>query len=112
MENAQDVPWNEPIRNREELGWRGAYEGGKMKEAGTAHWRAPTRVLLIYLAFLHCPAVTATFTVTYIGKLAAFWTTTEYNTNGWCRFLFYSNTTIYRSRYHKFNGYSIRCVKD
>lgn len=48
------------------------------------------------------------------GEFACFWSATEYNDGGaYCRFLRSTYDYIYRGQnYSKFDGYSVRCVKD
>ncbi len=96
-------------------GWRGNHdEGGKLKEAGTAHWQSPNLGATNESGFTALPGGLRTDTYGDFGMQmsAAFWTSTgEDSLTAWQRTLHYNNTNVYRYHENKYNGYSIRCVK-
>ncbi len=94
-------------------GWRGTDEGGKLKEAGTAHWNTATGATNSS-GFTGLPGG-----YWYSGGLflnltyqAHFWTSNENGSYAWSRALFYSNAQIDHSSFHKNYGFSVRCIKD
>jgi uncharacterized protein (TIGR02145 family) len=101
---------------------RGIDEGGKLKEAGTRHWRSPNEGATNESGFTGLPGGTRDGHFGYfssIGELGCFWTSTEHHTryNSLCsytRILFYSDPYISResSFCNKKDGYYVRCVKD
>ena len=49
----------------------------------------------------------------YFGSYAYFWSSTEASSgNAWTRYLYYSGATVYRVSDYKYNGYSVRCLRD
>ena len=47
------------------------------------------------------------------GHNAAFWSATEdYGDDAWYRYLYYSTAYVYRGNGYKYNGRSVRCVRD
>ena len=47
------------------------------------------------------------------GSYASFWSSTEFNADyAWNRFLLYSRSNLFRSDYHKRNGFSVRFIRD
>jgi uncharacterized protein (TIGR02145 family) len=48
-----------------------------------------------------------------LGSYGAWWSSTEYSKElGWCRFLYWTNTTFYTHYDKKTCAFSVRCVKD
>ena len=98
--------------------WRGTDEGGKMKEAGTTHWRTPNTGATNESGFSALPGGRRTgwsggsFPDNYG---AHFWSSTEVYGNAWSRVLDYDNSQIFRSgmiNTSKGTGLSVRCVMD
>jgi len=95
--------------------WRGTYEGGKLKEAGTTHWITPNTGATNESGFTALPggyrAITGVFR--YLGSNAYFWSSTMYGGfSAWNRALIYIDSRVYRYFIDRNNGYSVRCVKD
>jgi uncharacterized protein (TIGR02145 family) len=91
--------------------------GENMKEAGTAHWRNhhSQRKADNSSGFTALPGGYrgSNGIFVYIGDVGLCWSAAEYDaTNAWFRSLYYDYT--YTSRYinHKYNGFSVRCVRD
>jgi uncharacterized protein (TIGR02145 family) len=54
-----------------------------------------------------------TGTFGFVGEVANFWSSTEYNANNsYCRFLSNTNSMFKPSAHYKRNGFSVRCLKD
>jgi len=92
-----------------------AIAGGKMKEAGTAHWDPPNEGATNESGFTARPGGYAEGggDYYYMGITAFFWSSTEdgsYTT--WSRYLRHSNSAIWRASAQNYFGYSVRCVKD
>ena len=89
--------------------------GGKMKEAGPAHWNAPNTGADNSSHFTALPGGNRSFDGTFynIGIRANFWSSTEYlGTYAWSRTLTWDASDLFRYEFYKLAGYSIRCVKD
>jgi uncharacterized protein (TIGR02145 family) len=90
--------------------------GGKMKEAGTAHWSAPNTGATNESDFTALPGgyrgyVNGSFN--YIGIFGHWWSNTQYDTSlAWGRGLFYLDAPVNNSTSVKKNGFCIRCMKD
>ncbi len=96
-------------------GWRGANEGGKLKEAGNAHWSSGNSDATNESGFTALPGGYRYYSgsYTYIGYYAYFWSSTEYSSYpAWYRHLFCNNSNVYRSNRSKDYGFSVRCVRD
>lgn len=95
-------------------GW--AVAGGKMKEAGLAHWQSPNNGATNSSGFTAIPGGClyepgASFE--YMGKQASFWSSTRFFSSiGWRRMLINISETINRSDEDFSLGYSVRCIKD
>ena len=89
--------------------------GGKMKEAGTAHWSAPNTGATNESGFRGLPGgyrgyVDGSFN--YVGIFAHWWSTTEGDSAlAWGRGLFYLDVSMDNSTSVKRNGFCLRCVK-
>ncbi len=89
--------------------------GGKMKEAGTAHWKKPNEGATNESGFTALPGGYRSYAgvSNYIGIYAYWWTTTEYNSS---TVLFYNIrykfSTVFKYRSEKNCGFSVRCVMD
>lgn len=87
--------------------------GGKLKEAGTSHWKAPNTGATNASLFTALPGGSRDLSGTYdtFGFNGNFWTASSSNVNdAWSRYVYYGNTFIYRYAYNKHFGYSVRCV--
>ncbi|HDS01102.1 MAG TPA: hypothetical protein ENO22_02595 [candidate division Zixibacteria bacterium] len=96
-------------------GWRGTDEGGKLKEIGIMHWGSPNTGATNESGFTVLPAGTRSVSGNFsnLGADARLWSSTEASsTGGGYRWLEYSHSDIYRFRYVKGGGLSVRCVKD
>jgi uncharacterized protein (TIGR02145 family) len=89
--------------------------GGKMKEAGLAHWITPNTGATNESGFSGLPGgfrfSSGTFNL--IGSNGYWWSSAEYNsTNAWYRNLNNSNGNVSRNSYYKGSGFSVRCLRD
>ena len=92
-----------------------AVAGGKMKEAGTAHWFPPNTDATNSSGFTGLPGG-------YRNEYAIFgkdgiynywWSATEYNSiYAWNRYLYYGSGALTNSFERKTRGLSVRCIKD
>ena len=96
-------------------GWRGTDEGGKMKEAGVAHWISPNTGATNSSGFSGLPGSSYGF-IGYFGTLGlnwGWWSATETSpADAWYRDLKYDNAFIGRFSTGKGNGFSVRCIRD
>ena len=92
--------------------------GGKMKEAGTAHWLAPNEGATNESGFTALPAGRQYHQgFWFLGEYTNMWSTTEFITREdtdvvWCRYLSLSLEQLNRFTYKKYYGLSVRCLKD
>lgn len=91
--------------------------GGKLKEAGTAHWLSPNTGATNSSGFTALPAGYKAGIVQdgfySFGGIASFWTSTEANGNGAVDFvLSKDDATLEEFTSAKYGGHSVRCVKD
>ncbi len=117
-----DEEWKELERalgmSIEETGktsYRGKNEGGKLKEAGLTHWKAPNKGSSNESAFSALPAGYRLNSGAFksLGKCALFWSSTELGTAfALCRELYYNRSDVYRENSDKANGFSVRCIKN
>ncbi|HOY32522.1 MAG TPA: FISUMP domain-containing protein [Bacteroidales bacterium] len=95
-------------------GLSGTDIGGKLKEAGTAHWTSPNTGAVNSSGFSAIPGGYRYIYASYtdIGNYGYWWTADEYDVSGaWDRLLSYDNTQIYRYYHDKMlSGFSIRCI--
>jgi len=92
-----------------------AVAGGKMKEAGLAHWNEPNTGATNETGFTGLPAGHCDYAgiFSYIKLGAGWWTSTAENPNdAWIRYLDYGAADIWRYLEDKRYGRSVRCVKD
>jgi uncharacterized protein (TIGR02145 family) len=92
-----------------------AVAGGKMKEAGTAHWISPNTDATNESGFSGLPGgYRAGSGNDYnLGGYAYIWSSTEGSSYyAWSRDLDYSNSEVYRIGSNKHFGFSVRCIKD
>jgi uncharacterized protein (TIGR02145 family) len=89
--------------------------GGKLKEAGTAHWQAPNTAKGNNTGFNALPAG---YRNDYTGNFyllennTMFWTCTGNDTSAWIRLLNSTDACAFRNYAEKGTGLSVRCVKD
>lgn len=89
--------------------------GGKLKEAGFAHWLIPNTGATNETDFTALPGGYRTIAGNFnaMGGSANWWSSTEYDaTNAWYRYLFFAGADVGRSEDSKRYGISVRCVKD
>lgn len=92
-----------------------AIAGGKMKEAGTAHWASPNTAATNSSGFTALPGGYRNTDGTFagVGTNGRWWSASEDTEElSWYRSLFYSNNDIYRSLGNKHIGLSVRCIRD
>ena len=97
------------------MGDRGTNEGGKMKEAGTAHWIYANNGATNESGFSALPGGRRDYGGNYdfIGQAAYFLTSTEASSHdAWHRVLDCGSLRISRSCFIMPLGFSVRCVKD
>jgi uncharacterized protein (TIGR02145 family) len=103
-----DAEWTELT---DYLGGAGV-AGGKMKEAGTAHWFSPNTGATNSSGFNALPGGG---TFDEVGRVAFFWTATEDVVSGpWSRGLFNNSADVSQYNFSEWQmaGFSVRCVKD
>ncbi|HRZ42029.1 MAG TPA: FISUMP domain-containing protein [Bacteroidales bacterium] len=93
----------------------GSVAGGKLKEAGIAHWTTPNTGADNSSGFTGLPGgmrgINHEFTAR--GENGLFWTSTQQSgTMAWSRYLYYLNAAVDVNPAPKYLGLSVRCVKD
>lgn len=108
-----------PEARANKQGWRGTRLGGKMKEAGTAHWRSPNLDATNESGFTALPGGYRYVDGPFINieRSGAWWTATEfvsaeYWVESWYRGLTFENNSAFRGQCPWGWGLSVRCVKD
>ncbi len=89
--------------------------GGKLKETGTAHWQSPNTGASNETDFTALPGGyrSQNSSIRDIGKLGAFWSSTQNTASfAWIRYMEYNTGSLERGSNLKGDGLSIRCVKD
>ncbi|MCX6328364.1 MAG: fibrobacter succinogenes major paralogous domain-containing protein, partial [Bacteroidia bacterium] len=89
--------------------------GGKLKEAGTAHWTSPNTGATNEAGFTALAGGDRSFNGTFgfLGNYGIWWSATEYIAIGaWGRCLENSSGSMLNPNYDKKYGFSIRCLKD
>jgi uncharacterized protein (TIGR02145 family) len=89
--------------------------GGKLKEAGTAHWASPNTGATNSSGFSGLPGGYRYYNGSYynVRSSGVWWSSTEYDeTYAWVRGLYYRNTNIDIGYGYKVCGFSVRCVRD
>jgi len=92
-----------------------AKAGGKLKEAGTAHWLSPNKGADNRTGFTSLPAGIRYSEGTFASVLSysGIWSATEVaNDEGWYAGLFYAEATLTINHRNKKYGLSVRCLKD
>lgn len=89
--------------------------GGKMKEAGTAHWNSPNTGATNESGFTALPGGYRDYysgSFYDLGSYGYFWSATEGSAiYAWYRLLIYDNAGVYRASYYKQGGFSVRCIR-
>jgi len=93
------------------------YAAGKMKETGTTHWFSPNTGATNSSGFTGLPGGFRNYydgIFDSIGNYGFWWSSSELDTVGaWSCLLLYNNySNGNRSPYNKFNGFSVRCLRD
>ncbi len=99
----------------DQTGWRGTDEGGKLKEAGTAHWNAPNTGATNSSGFTALPGGIRSSNGSFysLGLDGRWWSSTESSgTNAWNRHLTYGYQQVRRTNSLKSSGFSVRCLKN
>ena len=90
--------------------------GGRLKEAGLAHWLPPNTDATNSSRFTGLPGgyrEIINWTFNYVGYFGYWWSATPVTTTlVWCRKLHYATGSIYPESYYKAYGLSVRCVKN
>ena len=90
--------------------------GGKMKEAGTEHWKSPNNGATNSSDFGALPGGYRFYydgTYSSNGSYRLWWSSTELGKDrAWSRSLSYSGTGLFRGCHYKLYGYSVRCIRD
>lgn len=89
--------------------------GGKMKEAGYAHWDSPNTGATNESGFTALPGGVrdANGSFNILGNLGYWWSSTEYNSsNAWGRYLLADDDDVGRLNFDETLGFSLRCLKD
>ncbi|MCX6244290.1 MAG: fibrobacter succinogenes major paralogous domain-containing protein [Bacteroidetes bacterium] len=89
--------------------------GGKMKEAGTAHWLSPNTGATNESGFTAVPAGFRSDYGTFwdVGNYGYWWSSSGSSTgDAWYRRLVYDYSYVYRTNYGKSLGFSGRCLRD
>ena len=96
-------------------GWRGTTGGGKLKENGTKHWKAPNDGATNESGFTAIPGgyrdVDGFFYV--LGSSGYWWSSSEHLTHfAWYRSLYYTSCKVHRTNSYEGDGFSVRCIRD
>ena len=89
--------------------------GGKLKEAGTAHWSSPNTGATNETGFTALPGGCRYYYGAFgdVGYNGSWWSSTESNvSDAWYRSMNYSYAYVDRNGFNKRNGFSGRCVRD
>ena len=93
---------------------RGTDEGGKLKISGTTHWLDPNTGATNISGFTALPGGLRFYMGGYLGlgTDAYFTPSTEGYPSNYLRYLYNTESRIFRGYGHIQNGVSVRCVKD
>jgi len=89
--------------------------GGKMKEAGTAHWNSPNTGASNSSGFTALPGGSryGNGYFYYLGSYGGFWSSSElYAASALLRLLDYDDEDVNRYGNYEDYGFSVRCLKD
>ncbi len=99
----------------DDWGSRGNYEGGKLKETGSAYWNSYNTGATNESGFSARPGgcrIDLAGDFKDMGKFALYWSATETSDYyAWSRRLSYNNAEVYRNYFNKRRGFSIRLVR-
>lgn len=102
-------------RDADAIGMRGTDEGGKMREAGTAHWKSPNTGATNSSGFTALPGSFRSNDGTFsgLGDDGIWWSSSDYSyASALGRYLNYNHNRVVRSNFNKLSGFSVRCIKD
>ncbi|HLF36112.1 MAG TPA: fibrobacter succinogenes major paralogous domain-containing protein [Cyclobacteriaceae bacterium] len=109
------IPTNDEWRTMINFIGDSSIAGNKMKEVGTIHWTSPNTDATNESGFTALPGGARYYNGYFadIGNFGYWWTTTEIDsTSALIRLLYCSSPGIYTDRYDKWDGYSVRCLKN
>ena len=89
--------------------------GGKLKEAGLAHWADPNTGATNETGFTALPGGFRNYDGTFydVGDLGYCWSATENDaTSAWYSYLHYYDSSVGKTNGSKKYGFSVRCIKD
>jgi len=89
--------------------------GGKMKEAGTAHWYSPNTGATNSSGFTGLAGGYRDANGIFydIISYGYWWCSSEYSsTNAWYSYIYYDYANVVRYKYLKGGGFSVRCLRD
>jgi uncharacterized protein (TIGR02145 family) len=89
--------------------------GGRLKEEGTSHWKAPNTGADNTTGFTALPAGIRYFEGSFnsLSFFTSFWSSTEYDSNkSWYFSLYYSDAFALMNKTSKKDGFSVRCLED
>ncbi|MFN5376705.1 MAG: FISUMP domain-containing protein, partial [Chitinophagaceae bacterium] len=88
--------------------------GGKMKEAGIVNWTSPNTAADNSSGWAGMPGGYRNYDGTFsgIGSGGNWWSSSEYYTAAWFRYLSYGSGDVYRNPDPKKTGFSVRCLRD
>ena len=89
--------------------------GGKMKEAGTAHWYPPNTCATNSSGFTALPGGSRDYGGSFytLSSTGSWWSSSEYDaSNAWDWDMYYFYATVSWGRSNKSYGFSVRCLKD
>ena len=105
---ASDSEWEVMIKS---LG--GSGEGGKLKEAGTLHWKSPNTGADNSSGFTALPSGFRGTDFSKIGESCNFWTATQWDDEtAYGRSVQYLSAGTGKSPHGMIFGFSVRCVRD
>ena len=90
--------------------------GGKLKEAGTAHWNSPNEGATNETGFTALPGGSRYYNGKFsgIGEYGGWWCASGYGTSNsaWLRGLGYGHSGVFRQISFMMDGLSVRCIRD
>jgi uncharacterized protein (TIGR02145 family) len=92
-----------------------AVAGGKLKEAGTAHWNEPNEGATNETGFTALPGGDRNYTEIFTdrGNFGYWWSATEYSPGySYYRGMRYNGSNVFENYFFQKNGFSVRCVKN
>ena len=87
--------------------------GGKLKEAGTAHWLTPNTGATNESGFTGLPGGRYVYGYSNLTELGMFWSSTQVNVSqATYRYLYFDDDNFLQDAVEKVNAYSLRCLKN